>query len=365
MQDAEIGFAVQLKPVGSACNINCRYCYVEQFRQGKTKIMPEAILERVIASCVNGSSHPTFSWHGGEPTLAGLAFFGKAVSFMEKYSKGREVRNVLQTNATLITPAFSRFLSDSGFGVSVSLDGPEHIHGINRFRRKSSEQTVSTFVEATRGIDRLRDAGIAPAVICTVDRNTLTYAKEVFHFLVESGFTEIKYSPVFDSTLDSFSLSPEEWFGYLQAVFQEWFEMADAELHVRDLDEVIAWIQHKPLSMCSSDQTCLRWVSVDPDGNLYPCEYLRVNRSYGNIHSMELADIVGTEAYRSFCADFLGVAEECRQCQFFAECGNGCPATRVRDGKITSRGLYIYCNQRRMLYNVIKQSFEQGLGHSL
>jgi radical SAM protein with 4Fe4S-binding SPASM domain len=72
---------------------------------------------------------------------------------------------------------------------------------------------------------------------------------------------------------------------------------------------------------------------------------------------MELADITQTEAYRQFTAQFLTPPPQCQACEFFALCGNGCPATRVENGVLTPTGVYVYCEQRRKLYNVVKDVF--------
>ncbi|MCK7529818.1 MAG: hypothetical protein MZV63_01535 [Marinilabiliales bacterium] len=77
-----------------------------------------------------------FSWHGGEPTLAGLDFFRKAVTIQEAYMPaGRAIRNGIQTNATLITDEWGKILPEQeNFYVGISLDGPERYHNISRTR---------------------------------------------------------------------------------------------------------------------------------------------------------------------------------------------------------------------------------------
>ncbi len=352
-------FAVQLKPVGSACNIRCTYCYVEPFRPDKTKVMSLGVLERVIRSCVTTSATPTFSWHGGEPMLAGLPFFEKAWGFMQKWANGKPVRNVVQTNAMLVTPQFAQFFQKNGFGLSVSLDGPSQVHGASRVRTgKRDPAKDNTFNGVMRGINNLRDVGISPAVICTVGRNTLPYARDVFRFLVGEGFKEIKYSPVFDSVDDAFSLSADEWYSYLREVFEEWFALQDTSIHVRELDEVIAWMVNDPISCCSSNKSCVNWVSVDPEGNLYPCEYLRADMPYGNIMSMELPEILNAPGYHRFASEVSHVNSECAKCQYFSVCGNGCPATRIAGGQIASHGVYVYCRQRQQLHATIRDAFD-------
>jgi uncharacterized protein len=60
--------------------------------------------------------------------------------------KGRNPSFTITTNATLLTPAIAKFLLDEGFGVLVSIDGPQDIH--DAFRKDlhgigSFERTLS------------------------------------------------------------------------------------------------------------------------------------------------------------------------------------------------------------------------------
>lgn len=354
----KVEFSVQLKPVGSACNLQCDYCYVKPFRPTKTRIMSGDVLERIIASCLSNATHPIFTWHGGEPTLAGISFFKQALQLMERYRKpGQTITNRIQTNATRVDLNLATFFKDHNFAVSVSLDGPEYIHGIHRFNSAHN----NSFNKTMKGIETLRKVGISPSVICTVTDKTLKYAAEVFRFLVANGFTKIKYSPVFDSISDSFSFGSDEWFEYLKIVFDIWFEMENPNIEIRDLDEVISWLNQETLPLCSSDRTCLRWVSINPDGDLYPCEYLKSKHSYGNILQMELVDIPQTPAYQKFLDDFLSPPEQCTACKFYSLCGNGCPATRIAENRITPKGVYVYCQERLRLYYYIKKKFLAAL----
>lgn len=59
--------------------------------------------------------------------------------------------NALQTDATLITENFAKFLSKSKFLVGVSLDGPQSLH--DRYRRY--KKTIGSHADTIRGIGYL------------------------------------------------------------------------------------------------------------------------------------------------------------------------------------------------------------------
>jgi uncharacterized protein len=354
---SEHWFSVQLKPVGTMCNLRCKYCYARPHLASRD-IMSNEVLDCIVRKCLDNSDYPTFSWHGGEPTLAGYDFFQYAMELIEKYSSPNQVvRNLIQTNATRITPQLAELFKKYKFEVSVSLDGPKDVHRINRVTIDGK----NSFDQVMRGIKILRQYGINPSVICTVSKETLPFAEKTFHFLVSQGFKKLKYGPVFDSTKDVFSITSEEWFKYLKKVFYEWFDIGDPTIQVRDLNEVIVWLSKRSLSLCSCDRTCLHWVSVDPKGDIYPCEYLREKYYYGNITQMELSDVFYTPAYQEFRKIYEVVPQKCQHCEFFKVCGNGCPATRVKEGEISSDGIYAFCEQRRKLFYVIERVFKCAL----
>ena len=66
-------FAVIVKPVGSRCNMRCRYCYYLEKEKislhEKQTVMSDEMLERLIQTTIAASPGPTvsFIWHGGTP----------------------------------------------------------------------------------------------------------------------------------------------------------------------------------------------------------------------------------------------------------------------------------------------------------
>src|ERR1019366_6445456 len=79
-------FHVMVKPGGSACNLDCTYCFYlskEHLPNGPgAGHMSDETLEKFIQQYIAGVTGPevVFSWQGGEPTLMGLEFFRKVVA---------------------------------------------------------------------------------------------------------------------------------------------------------------------------------------------------------------------------------------------------------------------------------------------
>ena len=114
------------KPIGSACNMQCTYCYYLHAGNEKTSspVMSDEVLESFIQSYIRSCPGPviSFTWHGGKPTLARLSFYEKVIRLQERYLTERpdcEIWNNLQTNGVLLDEAWCAFLSQHHFDVGI------------------------------------------------------------------------------------------------------------------------------------------------------------------------------------------------------------------------------------------------------
>ena len=95
-----------IKPASSLCNLRCRYCFYEDESENRLQkcmgLMRQETAERLIDAAFaaqRGSGSITFSFQGGEPTVAGLEFFERFVALVEgKKRRSVRVHYALQTN---------------------------------------------------------------------------------------------------------------------------------------------------------------------------------------------------------------------------------------------------------------------------
>ena len=95
---------VMTKPVGSLCNLACKYCYyLEKARlydhlpQRERFNMSDRTLEEFIRQYLEAQTQPQvlFTWHGGEPLLRPLNFYKRALALQKQYARGRQIDNCL------------------------------------------------------------------------------------------------------------------------------------------------------------------------------------------------------------------------------------------------------------------------------
>ena len=128
-----------IKPASSSCNMRCAYCFYADVANRREisnyGIMSEDMLETIIQKVfAYADSMASFGFQGGEPTLAGLDFFKKAVALQKKYNtKHIRVHNAIQTNGLNIDDEWAAFFHENHFLVGLSLDGTKPIH--DKYRR--------------------------------------------------------------------------------------------------------------------------------------------------------------------------------------------------------------------------------------
>jgi len=90
MSDKNREFQVFVKPVGARCNLRCSYCYypgrIQPSGVSGGHWMSDDVLEEYIRQHIDagGETEVFFSWHGGEPTLAGIDFYRRAVAIVKE-----------------------------------------------------------------------------------------------------------------------------------------------------------------------------------------------------------------------------------------------------------------------------------------
>lgn len=131
---------VLAKPVGASCNLSCKYCFYKDKDTGsqQTPVMTDEVLEAYIKQLIEmePSDHVVIAWQGGEPTLAGIDFYRKAVKIAAEYlPRNKTIEWTLQTNGVLLNDDWCTFFQEKNFLVGLSLDGPKDVHDAFRVDR--------------------------------------------------------------------------------------------------------------------------------------------------------------------------------------------------------------------------------------
>lgn len=136
--------------------------------------MGDAVLEKYIASHIEAVSNDNifFSWHGGEPLLAGMEFYKKAITFQKKYNtSAKQIVNGIQTNGSLLNDEWCSFLAKEKFVVGISIDGTQKLHDLNRVNSRGE----GSFSDVVNGYKLLKKYGITAEILCVVNSENVKY----------------------------------------------------------------------------------------------------------------------------------------------------------------------------------------------
>ena len=352
-------FVVMAKPVGSRCNMHCRYCYYldkgQYSSHARQSRMSFDLLERLIRQTIESNPGPvvSFTWHGGEPTLAGLDFYRRALELERKYlPKGWRAWNNLQTNGLMLNAAWCRFLHEHGFDVGLSIDGSQPVHDQNR--RDLGGQ--GTWSRVSQGIARLKDAGIRPDLLCTVNAASEQAPLEVYQALRDTGSGWIQFIPIVvrqpDGTLASESVTPEGYGRFLCAVFDAWLYHDLGALDVQLFAETARIWAGGQASLCWMAPTCGRVLIVEEDGSVYACDhFVDPEHRLGNLASARLETMADSPAQLDFGRRKQStLTAQCRACPWLRCCGGGCPKDRFARSDDGEEGQYYLCQGLRMFF---------------
>jgi uncharacterized protein len=354
-------FQIFVKPVGPQCNLQCGYCYYLE----KKKLFPESpsfrmtddLLEKYILQHIEATTEEMvfFSWHGGEPLLAGIDFYRKAVAFQKKHlPAGQTILNGIQTNGTLLNEDWCRFLAENNFMVGISLDGTEELH--DHHRRNNSG--AGSFVQVIKGHELLRKYGINPEILCVVGAHNVKYPLEVYHFFKQLEAEFITFLPLVIRRKDlpkgvsPESVPPEEWGRFLNTIFDEWAHEDIEKVQIQIFEEAIQTVFKPEHTLCIFKVNCGGVPVVEHNGDFYACDHF-VSEEYfrGNIRDHSLTFYLDSPEQKAFGeAKSVFLPKYCRECPVLALCNGECPKNRFISTPDSEPGLNYLCAGYRMFF---------------
>jgi len=335
------------KPVGASCNLGCEYCYYLEksslLFQPPAPRMSDSVLESFVRQYIEASPFEVveFSWQGGEPTLAGLPFYRKAVQFQRKYASGKRISNNLQTNGTQIDSEWAEFLAENRFLVGISIDGPEKLHNAHRANKAGAGAYAATM----KGLEHLLRHRVDVNALTVVSRTNSAYPLEVYGHLKSVGLKFIQFVPVVErfndldmlaspdrneaSRVTSWSVIPDHYGSFLVTIFDEWIRKDVGRVFVQLFDVALnAWMGYEP-PLCWFSKACGNALVLEYNGDLFSCDHF-VYPAYflGNIQDDSLALLSQSEKQRDFGSTKSQLPQYCQNCAVLFACNGECPKKR-------------------------------------
>ncbi len=371
-------FHMMAKPTSSRCNLKCEYCFylekensLEQTSlKSASDTMPYSILKRYIKDYI--ASHDgelvDFSWQGGEPTLAGLAFYEKVVQLQCQYSNGKTITNSFQTNAVAINKQWASFFAKHRFLLGISVDGTPDVHDKYRI----SVNGRPTFERVKKAIDLLIEQAVEFNILTVINDQNWQRGKETYQFLKSFGAKHLQFIPIVEVThssehssyayspcpnqsMTSFSVPPYGYGKFMTDVFNEWIKKDVGHIFVRMFDSILGtWLGY-PSSVCVQAKTCGQSMVIEANGDIYSCDhFVYPANKLGNIENTSLKKLVNSKKQHQFGQNKeRQLTNKCHACDLHQLCFGGCPKHRIKA-----------INGEKYKQNYLCESYQQIFTHT-
>ena len=349
--------------VAGRCNIDCSYCYV--YRLGDSgwlrqpRLMsPETYLAvgDALRDLSIGLGH-TFAvvLHGGEPLLLGRDRLDSILSTI-RHSLPRSHAIGIQTNGTLITTEILDVCAAHDTTISVSLDGPRHVHD----RHRVGFDAFGTF---DRVIDGLRLIRSHPArdklftgILAVVDPSS--DPTEVYSFFKELDVPGVDFL----YRDGNYSVLPPGKASQSSTEYGEWMsEVLDlcvtdpSPMRIRILDDLIRLILGGTGTKDGVGLTSYGVLVIDTDGSIAKNDILKGSFDGADrfvepwsVHTHKIQNFIESMDFAESVAQQRPSSPICQGCPELGVCGGGTTAHRWSDDNGYANPS-IYCADQKLL----------------
>lgn len=357
---------VMLKPAGAHCNLACKYCYYLEknnlYQNSHRHLMSDEMLEQFTREYIEAQTMPQvlFTWHGGEPLMRSIDFYKKALALQKKYSHGKQIDNVIQTNGTLLTDEWCEFFAKNHWLVGISIDGPQEYHDHYRVTPAGKP----SWEKVMQGISLLKKHRVEWNAMAVVNAYNARHPLEFYHFFRDNGCQYLQFTPIVERltehedgrTLASLaddreipladaSVTPQQWGNFLCTIFDDWVRHDVGKTFVEIFDCTLAnWMGVLP-GICAYSKECGHAGVMEHNGDVYSCDhFVFPEYKLGNIREQSLIDMLYGEKQQAFSRlKHTSLPRQCKECDMEFACHGECPKNRFEKDKYGEPGLNYLC----------------------
>ena len=348
-------FHVMLIPT-LGCPARCRYCWSSE--PGSPVMDIDVVSEVVEWLRPFSEDRVTFTFHGGEPLLAGADFYREALPLLSGGLPGMKPEFAIQTNLWLMTPEIADIFAEYHVPIGTSIDGPPEINDMQRGK--------GYFERTMRGYEIARAHGLRVSFICTFTAQSAQSREEIYRFFNSRGFT-LKLHPALPSLRNKnpepYALDPGEYGELLVYLLDQSLHHPDG-IEIMNISDLVKCVFIRHGTVCTFADCMGTTFAVGPDGSIYPC-YRFVGMPEWVLGSVfdhpgreELARseaAMRMEQYKAY------VDEECRDCRHIRYCRGGCPYNAMVPTGGEIAGVDPYCIAYRRIFDEITDRLDREM----
>lgn len=358
-----------LLKVASRCNLDCGYCYVYNMGDNGWASMPNRMSHKTLKAIAQSLSSLSclqqrpfaVVLHGGEPLLLGITDLTLFLTTLRS-ALPSEYPISIQTNGVLITDEILNVCSEYHTSLSVSIDGPKHVHDRNRVGRSGK----GSYESVVAGIEKLRShsdaAFLFSGVLAVIDPRS--DANEVYDFFkwldapsVDFLCQDGNHTRLPQGKKSFYSTEYGEWLSRLVNIY-----LADSEpIRIRLLDDIIKILLGGSGTKDGTGITDFGIVIIDTDGSITKNDTLKSSYNGADrftqewsVHTHGIAEVLASSEFEEYQVAQRPSCKTCLSCPDLQACGGGMTLHRWRDDNGYDNPS-IYCEDQRLLIGHIRK----------
>ncbi|HWQ66809.1 MAG TPA: TIGR04083 family peptide-modifying radical SAM enzyme [Methanospirillum sp.] len=337
------------------CPSNCAYCWSSE--EG-SPVMSLDTIRATVAWLEGFRSDPvTFTFHGGEPLLAGAEFYRQALPLLAGL-KHLTPEFAMQTNLWKMTDEIADVLAAYAIPLGSSIDGPEVLN--------DSQRGEGYFCKTMEGYAIARSHGLRVSFICTFTNRSVEQKEEIFRFFMENALT-MKLHPALPSLRDDnpkrWALSPDAYGELLVYLLDAYLANQD-KIEIMNINDLCKCVFTRRGTVCTFADCMANTFAIGPDGSIYPC-YRFVGMPWyvmGNVRDRPGIDALAqSESWQLMQQYKEYVNTTCSSCSHIRYCRGGCPYNAIApaEGKIT--GVDPHCIAYKRIFGEISNRINEEM----
>ncbi|MDR2544542.1 MAG: TIGR04083 family peptide-modifying radical SAM enzyme [Methanobrevibacter sp.] len=302
------------------CPSNCKYCWGSEKKSEMMDIQVIKEIDKWLGGFRDDYVH--FTFHGGEPLIAGYDFYKEALPILKNSETHKEAGFSLQSNLWLLDEKLAKLFSDYNVAISTSIDGPKEINDYQRGE--------GYFDKTMKGYNIAIENGVNVSFISTFTSYSKDFRDEIYNFFLKNGYNfklHAALPSLRGNNADNWALTPKEHGELLIGLLNNYLNDLD-KIEIKDFDHICksSFIRRGTLCTfadCMGDTLAIGW-----DGNIYPCYRFVGMKDYimGNVYNHPSMDeLMKSNAWNKLMEFKNYVDDNCNDCDYVKFCRGGCP----------------------------------------
>ena len=326
--------SVLIKPASSLCNMRCAYCFYADVAENRALpsygLMSSETARGILLSLrkdLLAGDELTIAFQGGEPTLAGTAFFRRFFEMTDEILPDVRMHWAFQTNGLLLDEEWCALLKERDVLTGISIDGNASTHNLNRF----DAQKKGTYNRVRRSMEMLRKAGVSFNVLTVLTPEMARHPQAVFNWLLSERIGYVQFIPCLSALNEKetspYALSPAAFKAFYEGIFPLWERsaMEGRYISIKLFEDLVNLYLGHRATACGILGKCSVQFAVEANGDVFPCDFYVLDEyRMGSLLEEPLSELLPKG--EAFLRAGRGYEEEepCLSCRYRPSCNGGC-----------------------------------------